>query len=1062
MSIHNLSTIIRRLTLCLLPLAAGIGGALVLLLLASRPARPAYAATLTFPGCASTIQGCIDNASPGDTILISAGDYTESLTLSKAVSLTGALSSTTILNALPMTRVLTIEGAAVDSSVVISGLTFTGGDVTGTQSCPDSCGGGIMITGTAQPLLENIILTHNSAYNGGGLFNIGITTLTSSAITSNTATYEGGGIYSNGSLAIASNTISNNTASFGGGIYSNGTLAIASNTISSNTATFGGGGVVNSGTLTITSSTITSNTTGGDGGGVANLYGTQTINSSAITGNTAINGDGGGVWNYNGTLTITSSAISGNTATSSAGGGVFNGGTLTITSSTISNNTAFNGAGSGVLNSGTLTITSSTISNNTAGDGGGGVLNSGTLTITSSTISNNTAGDGGGVYNYNGTLTITRSTISNNTASFGGGVLNSGTLTITSSTISNNTAFYGGGLWTFAGNGRIVNDLFAANQASGHGDALYLDSTGNVAILYDTIASPTVGSGTAIFVAAGTVGITDTIIASYTTGISQAAGSVFQDYNLFFGNGTNTTGTVSGGAHSLTGDPVFVNPTRGDYHLGSGSAAIDAGTDAGVTTDFEGDPRPLGAGFDIGFDEWTGNAISDVGVTKYTSASLVAPGQLLTYTLVYSNAGPYIATGVYLTDLVPANLTAITYTSSGAAFTPLGLSPYSWQVAYLALGSGGIITVTGMVSGGLHGSVFTNTTTITAAFTDTNPANNTSAVSVTVANVPPVAADDAYTLPANSTLTVTAPGVLVNDTDANGDPLTAALAADPLTGTLNLHADGSFTYTPPVGFMDVVTFTYRANDGLADSNIATVTLTVGPPIANVGLVKSASASLVAPGQALTYTLVFSNAGPSLAAGVRVTDIVPANLFAITYTSSGAALTPVGLSPHVWQVSNLAPGAGGVIIVTGVLSGGLHGTVFTNTATITSPYLDTNPANNTSAVSVTVANVPPVAADDIYTVTGNTTLTVTAPGVLANDTDANNDPLTAVLVAGPPTGTLDLHAEGSFAYTPPHGFVGLVTFTYRAKDGLADSNTATVTITVTTALYKLYLPVELKP
>jgi hypothetical protein len=99
------SSIVSRLTLCLLPLVTGVGAALVLLLLASGPTRKAYASTLTYPGCASTIQGCIDSANPGDTIMIQAGDYTESLTLSKAVSLTGALSSTTILHALPLTRV---------------------------------------------------------------------------------------------------------------------------------------------------------------------------------------------------------------------------------------------------------------------------------------------------------------------------------------------------------------------------------------------------------------------------------------------------------------------------------------------------------------------------------------------------------------------------------------------------------------------------------------------------------------------------------------------------------------------------------------------------------------------------------------------------------------------------------------------------------------------------------------------------------------------------------------------------------------------------------------------
>lgn len=49
---------------------------------------------------------------------------------------------------------------------------------------------------------------------------------------------------------------------------------------------------------------------------------------------------------------------------------------------------------------------------------------------------------------------------------------------------------------------------------------------------------------------------------------------------------------------------AFVNATADDYRLGSGSSAIDAGADAGVVTDFKGTPRPIGAGFDIGFDEY--------------------------------------------------------------------------------------------------------------------------------------------------------------------------------------------------------------------------------------------------------------------------------------------------------------------------------------------------------------------------------------------------------------------------------------------------------------------------
>src|SRR5439155_14063122 len=71
-------------------------------------------------------------------------------------------------------------------------------------------------------------------------------------------------------------------------------------------------------------------------------------------------------------------------------------------------------------------------------------------------------------------------------------------------------------------------------------------------------------------------------------------------------------------------------------------------------------------------------------------------------------------------------------------------------------------------------------------------------------------------------------------------------------------------------------------------------------------------------------------------------------------------------------------------------------------------------------------------------------------VLGNDTDADGNPLTAVLVSGslPAQGTLTLNANGSFTFTPALNFNGPATFTYKANDGSLDSNTATVTITVT--------------
>jgi hypothetical protein len=93
----------------------------------------------------------------------------------------------------------------------------------------------------------------------------------------------------------------------------------------------------------------------------------------------------------------------------------------------------------------------------------------------------------------------------------------------------------------------------------------------------------------------------------------------------------------------------------------------------------------------------------------------------------------------------------------------------------------------------------------------------------------PVSANDAYGTAANTSLTVPAGGVLANDTDADGDTLTAALRRAPANGTVDLRADGSFTYTPRGGFSGPDSFDYRANDGTGNGNDATVTINVSPP-----------------------------------------------------------------------------------------------------------------------------------------------------------------------------------------------------------------------------------------
>ncbi len=112
----------------------------------------------------------------------------------------------------------------------------------------------------------------------------------------------------------------------------------------------------------------------------------------------------------------------------------------------------------------------------------------------------------------------------------------------------------------------------------------------------------------------------------------------------------------------------------------------------------------------------------------------------------------------------------------------------------------------------------------------TNIPPKTDAMTVTISVVPvnaiPVATNDSYSVAPGQTLTVRAPGVLKNDKDADGDPLTVGWFSAPSKGTLALNANGSFTYTPNAGIIGTDTFTYKASDGKGLSNVATVTITI--------------------------------------------------------------------------------------------------------------------------------------------------------------------------------------------------------------------------------------------
>ncbi len=322
---------------------------------------------------------------------------------------------------------------------------------------------------------------------------------------------------------------------------------------------------------------------------------------------------------------------------------------------------------------------------------------------------------------------------------------------------------------------------------------------------------------------------------------------------------------------------------------------------------------------------------------------------------------------------------------------------------------------------------FDGTVTFTYEAGDGTVRSNAATVTITVdaVNGAPSAQPDSYATNAGQTLNVSAGnGVLGNDTDPDGQTLTAFLVRDVSSGTLTLQGDGAFSFVPAAGFAGPVTFTYEAGDGAARSNDATVTITVnavnGPPTA----------------RADSYT---SNEGETLnigpGSGVLDNDSDPDGDPLTAFLASSPSSGTLTLQPN--GAFSFAPAAGFTGTVTFTYEAG-DGTLRSAAATVT--------------ISVNAVNDPPTAQADSYTTAEDTPLSVpAAAGVLANDTDPDGGTtLTAAVARTVTDGSLTLRPDGSFTYTPGTNFSGTTTFTYRARDGSAASEAVTVTITVTAA------------
>jgi uncharacterized repeat protein (TIGR01451 family) len=407
------------------------------------------------------------------------------------------------------------------------------------------------------------------------------------------------------------------------------------------------------------------------------------------------------------------------------------------------------------------------------------------------------------------------------------------------------------------------------------------------------------------------------------------------------------------------------------------------------------------------FDSNTANNSSTVSSTITLSADLavvktgpatVTAGTNATYTITLTNNGPSDASGVSLTDVIPANATFVSEAqTAGPAFnctTP-------------AVGAGGTVTcsiaafpmgttatfslVLRATPSAPNGSSISNTATVSATSSDPNPGNNSSTatasvatsadVSVTKTGPAAVAAGGniSYTITVTNNGTSDAQAVSVTDAiPANTTFVSAAQNSGPAFTLSTPPAGGTGTFTASTAVLTAgasATFTLVVNVnsgaavGTAITNTASVatatsdpnpannssssTATVATGSADLSITKTTFAATVVPNTDVTFTIAVHNNGPDPAIGVTMTDTIPTSMTFVSANSTQGTCT--GTGPVVCTIGTMSSGATVTVTVVAHTGSTAAGTS-SNTATVTSGTPDPNPANNTATATV-VAAIP---------------------------------------------------------------------------------------------------------
>ncbi|MDI6050572.1 hypothetical protein QLS31_12090, partial [Flavobacterium sp. XS2P24] len=464
------------------------------------------------------------------------------------------------------------------------------------------------------------------------------------------------------------------------------------------------------------------------------------------------------------------------------------------------------------------------------------------------------------------------------------------------------------------------------------------------------------------------------------------------------GTGVWVIGSLSNGSSATLSITATVNAT-GSY---ANTATISAN---------EADPTP-------GNNTSTSTPVpvpqSNVGITKTSSSATPNVGDNVTFTLTANNAGPSAATGVSVTDLLPAGYTYVSSTTATGIYTS---GTGVWAIGSLANGASATLSIVATVNA--TGS-YANTATIAANEVDSTPGNNAStstpvpvpqsnvSIAKTVDNAMPNVGDTVtFTLTASNAGPSAASGVAVNDLLPSGYTyVSSTTATGTYTSGTGVWAIGSLangasatlsivaTVNATGSYANTATIAANETDPTPANNTSTSTPT--PVVAtqsNVSIAKTVDNAMPNVGDTVTFTLTASNAGPSAASGVAVNDLLPSGY---TYVSSTTATGTYTSGTGVWAIGSLANGASATLsIVATVNATGSYA----NTATIAANETDPTPANNTStstptpvvatqsnvSVAKTVNNATPNVGDTVtFTLTASNAGPSAATGVNVAD------------------------------------------------------------------------------